>query len=85
MLAFDILVDCADEYLKIGASTTLECMKKFALDVMEVFEDDYMRKPNQADVDRLLQFAEAPNFCGILASIDCMQWEWKNCPTGWKV
>jgi len=37
MLAYSIMTDCVDEYLKIGASTTLECMKNFALGVIEVF------------------------------------------------
>ena len=30
MLAYSIAADCVDEYLKIGASTALECMKNFA-------------------------------------------------------
>lgn len=55
MLAYGIATDCVDEYLKIGAITALECMKKFALGVIEVFGEEYLRKPNQADVDRLLK------------------------------
>jgi len=31
MLAYGITVDCVDEYLKIGASTAFECIKKFCL------------------------------------------------------
>jgi len=41
-------------------------------------------KPTQADVDRLLVVAEARDIPSMLGSIDCMHWEWKNCPTGWK-
>lgn len=85
MLAYGIATDCVDEYLKIGAITALECMKKFALGIIEVFGEEYLRKPNQADVDRLLQAAEARDFPGMLGSIDCMHWEWKNCPAGWKI
>lgn len=84
MLAYGIVADCIDEYLKIGAITALECMKKFALGVIEVFGVEHLRKPNQADVDRLMQAAEARDFPGMLGSIDCMHWEWKNCPVGWK-
>jgi len=70
------------EYLKIGASTALECMKNFTLGVIEVFGDEYLRKPNQANVDRLLQVAKGQDFPGLLGSIDCMHWEWKNYPVG---
>ena len=70
--------------MKIGASTTIECLKKFASCDIEVFEEQYLRKPNQADVDRLLQVAEARDFSGMLGSIDCIHWEWKNCPTAWR-
>jgi len=84
MLAYGIAADCVNEYLKIGASTALECMKKFCSTIIEVFREDYLRKPNQADVDRLLQVAEARDFLGMLGCIDYMHWKWKNCPVGWK-
>ena len=84
MLAYGIAADCVDEYLKIGASTALECLKKFAMAVIEVFGNEYLRKPTEADVHRLLQVADARDFPGMLGSIDCMHWEWKNCPASWK-
>jgi len=72
MLAYGIAADCVDEYLKIGATTALECMKNFALGVIEVFGIEYLRKPTQADVDHLLQVAEARDFLDMLGGIDCM-------------
>ena len=84
MLAYGVAADCVDEYLNIGASTAVQCLKRFALGVVEVFGDEYLRKPNQADVDRLLRVAEARDFPGMLGSIDCMHWEWKNCPAAWR-
>ena len=75
ILAYAISADCVDEYLNIGESTAMECMKNFAAGVIQVFGEEYLRKPTQADVDRLL---------AVGGSIDCMHWEWKNCPTGWK-
>lgn len=80
MLAYGVSAYCVDEYLEIGGSTTMECMKNFAADVVQVFGDEHLRKPTQADVDRLLQVADAHDFPGMLRSIDCMHWEWKNCP-----
>ena len=40
MLVYGIAADCVDEYLKIGASTALECMKNFAIGVIEVFGNE---------------------------------------------
>ena len=42
MLAYGIAADCVDEYLKIGASTALLCMKKFCLAITQVFGDEYL-------------------------------------------
>ena len=44
-LAYGIAADCIDQYLKIGASTALECMKNFALGMIEVFGNECLRKP----------------------------------------
>ena len=62
MLAYGIVADCVDEYMKIGATIALECMKNFAIGVIEVFGNEYLRKPTEADVHRLLQVAEARDF-----------------------
>ena len=72
MLAYGITADCVDEYLKIGESTALECLKNFFVGVVQTFEQVYSRKPTQTDVDRLLAVAEARDFPGMLGSIDCM-------------
>ncbi|CAL8170435.1 unnamed protein product [Prunus armeniaca] len=42
---------------------------------------EYLRKPTPRDLQRLLQKAEARDFSGMIGSIDCMHWQWKNCPT----
>ena len=75
ILTYGVAADCADEYLKIGASTTIECLEKFASSVVEVFREQYLRKLNQADIVRLLQVGEAHDFSSMLGSIDCMHWE----------
>ncbi|RXH95954.1 hypothetical protein DVH24_008454 [Malus domestica] len=46
--------------------------------------DEYLCEPNQEDMNRLLCKAENCGFPGIIGSLDCMHWDWKNCPTGWQ-
>ncbi|XP_059629939.1 uncharacterized protein LOC132272877 [Cornus florida] len=43
-----------------------------------------MRPPNEADIARLLEKGEQRGFPGMLGFIDCMHWEWKNCPVEWQ-
>ena len=84
MLAYGIVTNCVDEYLKIVASTALECLKNFSVGVVQTFRQDYLRKATQVDIHHLLAIIETRDFPRMLGSIDCMYWEWKNCPSGWK-
>ncbi|XP_057740402.1 uncharacterized protein LOC130957575 [Arachis stenosperma] len=46
MLAYGVAADTVDDYVRIGESTIIECLKKFVESVISVFEDEYLRKPN---------------------------------------
>ncbi|XP_057756068.1 uncharacterized protein LOC130975266 [Arachis stenosperma] len=72
MLAYGVGADAVDDYVRIGESTTIECLEKFVKGVISVFEDEYLRKPKPNDVQHLLQMAEGRGFPGMLGSIDCM-------------
>ncbi|KAH0739097.1 hypothetical protein KY290_037802 [Solanum tuberosum] len=50
---------------------------------VEVFGERYLRSPTPNDVARLLHIGEQRGFPGMLGSLDCMHWKWKNCPTAW--
>ncbi|XP_071676483.1 uncharacterized protein [Lolium perenne] len=84
MLAYGVPADGADEYVRIGASTTLKCLEGFVQGVIAKFGGQYLQRPTTEDVQRLLEEGEARGFPGMLGSIDCMHWEWKNCPVGWQ-
>ena len=47
---------------------------------MSIYREEYLRRPNEADTRRLLEVAEDRGFPGMMGSLDCMHWSWKNCP-----
>ena len=84
MLAYGIAGDLVDEYVRMSESTCLEAMYKFCKAVVQVFGPEYLREPNAADMTRLLAINEARGFTGMFGCIDCMHWEWRNCPFAWQ-
>ncbi|KAI5342321.1 hypothetical protein L3X38_010196 [Prunus dulcis] len=52
--------------------------------VETLYTRDYLCRPTPRDLQRLLQKAESRGFPSMIGSIDCMHWQWKNCPTAWQ-
>ena len=84
LLAYGIAADSIDEYLKLGKSTALECLENFCEGIIECYGAEFYRRPTESDLQRLLAKAEERGFPGMLGSIDCMHWQWSNCPVGWQ-
>ncbi|XP_058788058.1 uncharacterized protein LOC131662309 [Vicia villosa] len=59
MLAYGSAADLVDEYVRIGESTSIECLQRFVQGVNAVFGAEYLRKPNNTDVEHLLQVGES--------------------------
>ena len=84
ILAYGLPADAVDEYVRIGESTAIESLRNFCRAIIDAFGAYYLRAPNESDVAQLLAEGERQGFPGKLGSIDCMHWEWRNCPTAWK-
>jgi hypothetical protein len=84
MLAYGVAGDLVDEYMCMSESTCIEAMYKFYQDVFVVFGEVYLREPNMVDTQQLLFINKKRGFSGMLGSIDCIHWEWKNCPFAWQ-
>ncbi|XP_042027115.1 uncharacterized protein LOC121774280 [Salvia splendens] len=62
-----------------------ECLAKFYEGVVDAFRATYLRKPNAEDCQFLMRMHDrVHDSTGMLGSIDCMHWEWKNCLAEWR-
>ena len=80
-LAYGGGADTVDEYVRLGETTARNCLHQFTAAIIDLFGDEYLRRPTPEDLERLLHKGEQRGFPGMIGSIDCMHWEWKNCPT----
>ncbi|XP_071740343.1 uncharacterized protein [Rutidosis leptorrhynchoides] len=84
-LAYVTAPDMWDEYLQMSQQTLILCLDYFCMCIITLYKREYMRSPNAHDVARLyIAHEERHGFRGMLGSIDCMHWEWKNCPVALK-
>jgi hypothetical protein len=54
MLGYGTPADALDEILKIAASTSLQCLGKFAEGVIECFGGEYLRPPRSDELEKIL-------------------------------
>ncbi|XP_026417536.1 uncharacterized protein LOC113313026 [Papaver somniferum] len=81
LLDFCIAADSTDDYVRMGAPTFYVYVKRFTRVIVRHFGPRYMRLPTREDTERLLAENAARGFPG---SVDCMHFQWKNCPTSWE-
>ena len=58
MLAYGVTGDFMDEYVRIGETTALQSLEKFVIAMIDIFSEEYLRKPNNEDIIRLLPMAK---------------------------
>jgi hypothetical protein len=62
MLCNGVVADTIDEYVCVGKSTAIESMRMLVIAVVEIFEAEYLRSPNENDIARLLDILEERGF-----------------------
>lgn len=66
MMAYGIPADLVDDHLAMGESQAIKCVKRFAVGIVRVFGEEYLRAPNAQDTARLLGINKARGFPGML-------------------
>ena len=54
MLAYGVSANFLDDYVRLGESTIIECLKHFVKAVVDVFSEQYLRAPDAEDTARLM-------------------------------
>ncbi|XP_048447042.1 uncharacterized protein LOC125480353 [Pyrus x bretschneideri] len=84
MMVYGSPTDSMDETHGMFESSCLDTLQQFYDIIVQVHKDEYLREPNQEDLNWFICKAEDRGFQGITGSLDCMHWDWKNCPTEWQ-
>ncbi|XP_042005641.1 uncharacterized protein LOC121754332 [Salvia splendens] len=72
MLAYGAAADLHDEYLRMSAQLIRKSLIKFVEGVISNFGDEYLRKPNEEDLARLLHIGEQRGFPGSRNDINVL-------------
>ena len=59
MLAYGSPADLMDEAFGIAETTASECLIKFFQGIRHIYGEKYLKRPNDEDIQRLLQVREA--------------------------
>ncbi|XP_047978528.1 uncharacterized protein LOC125220398 [Salvia hispanica] len=84
-LAYVGPADMFNEYLQMGETPALKTLRQFCKGIKEIFKGEYLWKPTTEECQRLITMhGTVHHFPGMKGSIDCVQWEWRNCLVAWK-
>nr|XP_017243885.1 PREDICTED: uncharacterized protein LOC108215812 [Daucus carota subsp. sativus] len=55
IIAYGLPADAIDDYVRIGESTAIESLRKFVKAIVQIFGEQYLRRPHSGDVKRLME------------------------------
>jgi hypothetical protein len=58
----------------------MESMKRFCKAIRIEFGDHHLRQPTREDFETQLSANVERGFPGMFGLLDCMHYEWRNCP-----
>ncbi|GKA71585.1 ALP1-like protein isoform X1 [Tanacetum coccineum] len=80
-MAYGTSPNAFDEYLQIAKFTSRECLDHFTKCIHVLYYDKFLRRPTATDIQKTYELHEEKHgLLRMLESIDCMHWDWKNCP-----
>ncbi|XP_021747000.1 uncharacterized protein LOC110712860 [Chenopodium quinoa] len=72
LIAYGTSADSVDDYIRISASLARDSLQHFVEGIVSYFSDEYLRKPNEEDLVRLLRIGERRGFPGSRNDINVL-------------
>ncbi|GKD04563.1 hypothetical protein Tco_1179537 [Tanacetum coccineum] len=80
-LAYGIAPDEFDEHLQIIERCSREFLDNFTKCIYILYVEAFLRKPNLEGIQNIYALHEEEHgLPRMVGSIDCIHWDWKNCP-----
>jgi hypothetical protein len=84
-LAFGVAPEAFRDYFSMSSTFAKTCFNMFVHNIPLLYKDEYLRGPSKDDIRRILKLHYVKhNINGMVASMDCMHVNWKNCPKGFQ-
>ncbi|GKA69329.1 ALP1-like protein [Tanacetum coccineum] len=69
----------------MGATTSPDALPAFGKAIVELYGDEFLRKPIYIDIEKLYAFHEQKDgFLVMIGSINCTDWSLENCPNAYR-
>ena len=81
-LAYGSGSDSETEYTGVEKDLGRHCLYGFCQFVVRFYGPTFLNKWDKTEMEKEMAVNAARGFPGMLGSIDCQHWRWKNCPVG---
>ena len=83
-LAYGACSDHVHEYTGVADQTAKIALKKFCRWVIRNYGDEFLNSWGEEEIRKEMEVNAKRGFPGMMGSIDCTHWQWKNCPIAWQ-
>ena len=83
-LAYGSCCDHVEEYTGVASQTAKLGLEAFCRWIIRTYGPEFLNTWGEDEIKRELEVNAKRGFPGMMGSIDCTHWQWKNCPMVWQ-
>jgi len=82
VITYGEAADRAGEYVRLSRTVIATSTKLLMEFIVRRWGPTYLRRPNQDELNTIMERNKERGMPGCMGSLDCCHWEWHKCPTG---